>query len=189
MSHGWMLRVAFAWNDWLQHVGAGAIVDPNNLVGGTNRSGLVASDAGINAQWQFNVGAAVEVPPGFLVAGNLYGRQGFPLLYGVDVTTYDLNPLSSPSLQIGPVGAYRLPSVVLLDLHVERPIAMGSAVTVTPMIDCFNVANSHTILGRDGNAGAYDATMTPAFTPNPSFDAPSEQLSDRLFRLGVRVTF
>ena len=189
MSHGWMMRVGFAWNDWVQHVGAGAIVDPNNLVGGTNRSGPVASDAGINSQWQFNVSGAVEAPFGFLVAGNFYGRQGFPLLYDVAVTTYDLNPLSSPDLQIGPVGAYRLPDVFLLDLHVERPIAIGPAITVTPMLDCFNVANSHTILARDGNVGTYDVTMTPVLKPNPNFNAPGELLSDRLFRFGVRVTF
>jgi Carboxypeptidase regulatory-like domain len=194
MSQGWMLRVGFAWNDWQQHVGAGAIVDPNNLVGGTNRSGpAVENDSAnsiwINSTWQFNVSGAVQAPFGFLVAGNFYGRQGFPLLYDVAVTTYDLNPLSSPVLQIGPVGAYRLPDVFLLDLHVERPIAIGPAITVTPMIDCFNAANSHTVLTRDGNVGTYDVTMVPVLTPNPKFNAPGELLSDRLFRFGVRVTF
>ena len=40
-SHGWMARVSFGYNNSQQHIGPGAIVDPNNEVPGTNASGPV----------------------------------------------------------------------------------------------------------------------------------------------------
>ena len=63
LSHGWMLRASFAYNDWQQHVGPGAIVDPNNMAGGTNASGPVV-EGNINSKWQFNVSGMVLLPAG-----------------------------------------------------------------------------------------------------------------------------
>ena len=195
LSHGWMLRASFAYNDWQQHVGPGAIVDPNNWAGGSNASGPVVQPAGnkfgtvyINAKWQFNVSGMVQLPLGIETSANFYGRQGFPVVYSVTEFTHDIR-FSQPFTQIGQVGAYRLPSAFLLALHVEKLFRIGSAVTISPMVDCFNVANSHTVLQRDGFVGAYDATTTPTFVQNPNFNAPAELLSNRVFRGGVRVAF
>ncbi len=71
LSHGWMLRASFAYNDWQQHVGPGAIVDPNNLAGGINASGPVVEPIGanyINSTWQFNVSGMVQLPLGIEAA-------------------------------------------------------------------------------------------------------------------------
>ena len=84
LSHGWMARVSFAYNDWQQHIGPGAIVNPNNEVPGTNATGPVV-ESGINATWQFNVSGMVELPLGIAAGVNLFGRQGFPTLYSVEV--------------------------------------------------------------------------------------------------------
>ena len=46
LSHGWMLRASFAYNDWRQHIGPGAIVDPNNTVPNPNVSGPVVEATG-----------------------------------------------------------------------------------------------------------------------------------------------
>ena len=61
--------------------------------------------------------------------------------------------------------------------------------TVTPLLDCFNVANSHTVLGRDGRVGDWDNGAEEPFEPAEQFNAVSERLSDRTFRVGVRVSF
>ena len=37
--NGWMARVSFAYNDWQQQIGPGAIVNPNDETPGTNASG------------------------------------------------------------------------------------------------------------------------------------------------------
>ena len=41
---------------------------------------------------------------------------------------------------------------------------------MTPSLDCFNVANSHTVLQRIGRVGKYDATgATPDIYPGAQF--------------------
>jgi hypothetical protein len=196
LSHGWMLRASFAYNDWRQQVGPGAIVDPNNAVGGSNASGPVVQGSGnkfgtvfINSKWQFNVSGFAELPLGIVAGANFFGRQGYPIVYHVTALTYQSNFMTDN--QIGQVGAYRLPNVFLLDLHVQKPFHIGPKVTVSPTLDCFNAANSRTVLQRDGFVGAYDATITqaPAFGQNPNFNAPAEILSSRVFRGGIQITF
>ncbi|MEP6995410.1 MAG: TonB-dependent receptor [Acidobacteriota bacterium] len=188
LSHGWMLRASFAYNDWRQNVGPGAILNPNNMTGGTNASGPVV-DGSVNSKWQFNISGLVQLPFGIGASANLFGRQGFPVLYNVQVITNDFNLFADPHIQIGAVGAYRLPAVYLLDLHVQKLFRIGTAVTISPVLDCFNVANSHTVLRREGFVGSYDATQEQAFNPNRGFNAPGELLSKRVFRGGARIAF
>ncbi len=157
------------------------------MAGGSNASGLVV-EGNINSTWQFNVSGMVQLPLGIETSANFYGRQGFPVLYFVSVFTNNSNnPL--PNIQIGEVGAYRLPSVFVLDLHIERLFRIGSTVTVIPVLDCLNAANSHIVLQRDGSVGFYDAASAPAFGQNPNFNAPYELVSNRVFRGGVRIAF
>ncbi len=93
-------------------------------------------------------------------------------------------------LQIGDVDAYRNSDVYQLDLHLERPFRIGPWFTVTPALDCFNAVNSHTVLQRVGRVGTYNATRDPpVFQPDDSFNGTIERLSDRTFRLGVRISF
>jgi hypothetical protein len=186
-SHGWMARVSFAYNDWQQHIGPGAIVNPNNEVPGTNVSGPVVVGS-INATWQFNVSGMVALPLGIEAGVNLFGRQGFPTPYGILVFTNDLR-YSVPLIQIGPVTRYRTPNVYQLDLQLSKAFPIGSTVTVIPQFACFNLLNSRTVLARDGFVGTYDATVTPAFEPAPEFNAVAQILSNRVFRGGVRITF
>jgi hypothetical protein len=199
LSHGWSLRASFAYNDWTQTVGPGAIVNPNNLRTGTNASGDVVEIAGragavgagsfINSKWQFNVSGTILLPLEVTAAANVFGRQGFPTLYFVKAISRDAAGRETIPLQIGSVDSYRNPDVYELDLHVERPFRFGSRLTVTPALDCFNVANSQTILQRAGTAGTYDLRKTPAFVQTPNFNDPIERLSDRTFRLGMRIVF
>lgn len=195
LSHGWSLRAGFGYNNWRKNVGPGAIVDPNNLLGGSNASGANTGDAFsrfgtvfINSKWQFNVSSMVQLPMGINIAANFFGRQGFVLPYFVNVLTHDTNA-SSPDIQIGQVDSYRLPDVYQLDLRIEKLLRIGSRVTVTPSLDCFNVADSHTVLGRDGFVGSWDHGADEPFSPADQFNAVSERLSDRTFRVGVRVSF
>jgi hypothetical protein len=192
LRHGWMLRASFAYNDWQQQVGPGAIVDPNNMAGGSNASGPVVEQTGdkygpifINAKWQFNVSGMVQLPLGVEAAANLFGRQGYPMVYAVQAFTHDAAD-SQPFLQIGQVAAYRLPNVFVLDLHLERSFAIGPAIAISPMLDCFNAANSRTVLQRYGLVGSYNAGE---FTPDKSFNNPIERLNSRVFRGGARIAF
>ena len=111
-SNGWMLRVSFAYNNWRQQLGPGAIVDPNNEVPGTNAGGPIVED-GINATWQFNVSGTVELPLAIRAGVNLFGRQGFPILYYVEAVTNDTRdtpPADPDRLRHGLPRAERLPA-------------------------------------------------------------------------------
>lgn len=197
LSHGWMARVSFAYNDWQQHIGPGAIVDPNNVSPGSNANGPVVESGGvgngfgdtiINATWQFNVSGMVELPLGIQAGVSLFGRQGFPTPYYVEAATHD-DYFTQPALQIGQATDYRTPNVYVLDLQLSKTFLIGSRVAVSPVVDCFNVLNSHTVLARNGRVGSYDATQTPAFAPADDFNAVVETLPGRTVRFGVRVAF
>ena len=192
-SDGWMLRVAFAYNNPRQQIGAGGIVDPNNVMPGVNASGPVV-DGVINATWQFNVSGVVRLPFGIQGSVNFFGRQGFPILYYVNVETNDTAD-SMPQLQIGSPTAYRTPNVYQLDVQLARDFVFGGWLTVTPTIACFNLIGSHTVLARDGNVGDYNgknsqnASPLPNFTPSETFNAVVEAMSGRTIRGGVRIAF
>lgn len=185
-SHGWMARVSFAYNDWLQHIGRGAIINPNNEVPGTNASGPVV-ESGINATWQFNVSGMVELPLGIAAGVNLFGRQGFPIDYFVEVATGDPKG-NVPLIQIGPVTRYRTPNVYVLDVQISKAFRIGSAVTVVPEFDCFNLLNSHTVMGRNSDVGFYDAA-TQNLEYFGDFNTVAWTLPSRTFRGGVRISF
>jgi hypothetical protein len=195
-SRGWMLRGSFAYNDWRKRVGVGAIVDPNNKVGGTNASGAVVepvfassrASIFINSKWQFNLSGLAELPFHIVAGANFFGRQGFALPYYVKVATHDTAG-SRPNIQIGAVDDYRLPDVFEIDLHLERPFRIGQKLTVRASLDCFNAANSHTVLLRDENVGTWNTAKSPAFSPSPGFNQATETLEGRVFRGGVRISF
>jgi hypothetical protein len=187
LSHGWMLRASAAWNDWRQHVAPEAIFDPNfreaNLDGDVATPGFVRT----NSRWQFNISGLYQLPGGITVAGNFFGREGFPQRYVVEVRTHDVAS-SMPRVLIGRMGDHRLENVYELDLRLEKEFLLGR-VRVVPSLDAFNVTNENMVLARVGLVGSYDATRARRFVQNPRFNQIAEVESPRIFRAGVRVSF
>jgi len=197
LSHGWMLRGSFAFNDWKKHVGSGAVFNPNNIRGGSNEDGGAVVEPSnnqsksfvfINAKWQFNVSGFVQLPLALRLGANFFGRQGYVIPYSVRVVTHDRR-FSQPILQIGRADDFRLPDVYQLDLRLERVFQIGSRVTASPSVDCFNVLDSRTVLQRVPNVGTYDAESDPNFEQNPFFNLVNERLASRTFRIGIRISF
>ena len=123
---------------------------------------------------------------------NLFGRQGFPIPYCVDAVTNDTADNSQPSIQIGQATDYRTPNVYVLDLQLSKTFVIGSRVAVSPVVACFNVLNSHTVLARNGSVGTYDAdddARRSLRTPDDdrTFNNAIETLSGRTVRGGVRI--
>ena len=186
-SNGWMLRVGVGYNNWRRQVGAAGIVNPNNEVPGTNASGPIV-DGNINATWQFNVSGFVQLPLAIQAGVNVFGRQGFPIPYFVEVDPHDTRG-NLPDLQIGSATDYRTPNVYQVDLQLSRDFVIASRVTVTPIFACFNLLNSHTVLARDGWVGGFNAEDSPVFDPNPGFNSVAEALGNRTVRGGLRISF
>jgi hypothetical protein len=182
-SHGWMARASFAYNDWRQHIGSGAIVNPNDESPGVNSSGPV-----ITATWQFNVSGSVELPLGISAGVNVFGRQGFPIPYFVGVETND-SRLNAYGLQVGTLEDHRLSSVYQVDLQIARAFRVGASITVIPQFACFNLLDRQTALDRDGFMGFYDAQAEPIFVPNDGFNHVFQYMHPRVYRGGVRITF
>ncbi len=177
-----MARVSFAYNDWQQHIGSGAIVNPNNETPGVNSSGPV-----FNATWQFNVSGSVELPLGVSAGLNFFGRQGFPIAYFVDVQTND-SQLRSYGLQVGKLGDHRLPNLYQLDLQIAKAIQFGP-ITIIPQFACFNLLDSRTVLDRNGRMGGYDVRSDAELRARRFFNLVFEEMHPRVYRGGVRITF
>ena len=58
-----------------------------------------------------------------------------------------------------------------------------------PEFDCFNLLDSHTVLGRDGYVGAYDAAAGTPWTTFNYLNDVYATLPGRTFRGGVRIAF
>jgi len=191
-SDGWMARVSFAWNDPRQHIGPGAINDPNNEAPGVNVSGPVLYGGQINAGWQFNVSGSFPLPWGIAGGLNLFGRQGFPADYSVIVLTGGEDSVFHVSnIQIGEATDYRTPNAFVADLQLSKTFLVDR-VAITPSFDCFNFFNKRTILGRGLAVGTYDASDfvdSPTFHGDENFNTPYDILATRVYRVGMRVAF
>ncbi|MGA7992501.1 MAG: carboxypeptidase regulatory-like domain-containing protein [Thermoanaerobaculia bacterium] len=193
LSNNWMMRASFGYNDWRQYLSAESIVNRNNLLGGTNDSGglAVASDSsnpGYDAKWQFNLTGLYQLPLGLNVGANFLARQGYSIPYYVRVRARDAFGSSNRySIQIGRVDDYRLDNVYELDMRLEKAFPIGP-VQVTGSVDVFNVTNSSAVTYRDNRVGDFDARGS-VFTPNPTFNQPTQVQSPRIVRIGARIAF
>jgi hypothetical protein len=187
LSHGWMARASAAWNDWKQHVGPGAVFDPNDRETNLDGDAATGGFARINARWQFNVSGLCELPWGLAASANFFGREGFPQRYFVRVQTHDVAQ-NVADILVGQIGDHRLGNVYELDLRLEKTLAVGP-LRVVPSLDVFNITNENTVLSRRSRIGTFDPKRTPAFQQFAFFDQITEVQSPRILRAGVRISF
>jgi hypothetical protein len=208
LSSGWMARASFAYNDAKQNVGQGACVDPTNgfyssgedsVPGACEDGGLLAPNAGggsgafgfvnLQSKWQFNVSGAYQLPLGFTVAGNFYGREGYPIAYYV-VDNGSQDGISRRSY-VTPISQERYSWAHQLDLRLDKNIPITSTVSATIAVDMFNVFNDITVTQRNAqlagkpyignaatNASKVNGTQTIFETQAP-----------RILRFSGRISF
>ena len=196
LSNRWMMRGSFSYNDWTQKSGSTGCYDLNNQLS-TNFGASCPSDdivapraAGsgaksnvfINAKWNFNVSGMYQLPLGFNVAGNIYGRQGYPYVHYVQVNPGDdYGPRQIITDRTGnPIGAKldgeRYDNVYNVDLRLEKVIELRP-LQVSLALDVFNVLNSDTVIQRNGRVN------------QSTFNRIEEVQAPRVLRLGARITF
>lgn len=194
LSHNWMVRASFGWNDFRQFITQADITDPNNLwgVGGQNDNNTLAVGYSskaylfINGSWQFNVTGLYQFPLGVNLGANFFGRQGYPFLPYVRVLTGDIAD-NRPRILIGKAGDFRLDNLYQLDLRLEKTFTIGR-VAITPAAEVFNVINSGTVLQRYSRVGTWD-NSTGTLKTDLNFNSIQETQSPRILRLGMRVAF
>jgi hypothetical protein len=185
MSSNWMGRVAFSLQDWKQHYGPNAILNPNRYDLDANEDGaaMVVRSAGSgktfyqNAHWQVAANALYLLPAGFEIAGSVFGRQGYP---NPIYLTLDAGALDS-SLRILADGTQiddnRFPDLWNFDLRLAKNLKLGGRANLTLSAEMFNVFNSGTELKRIADASA------------SSYGRLDEILAPRIVRFGAKLGF
>ena len=195
LSNKWMARIAFSFNNYVEHFGPGAIQNPTrtdstsggNLSGPQVDGGQVAPRSGgsgkgdifYNAKWQLNANGFYQLPMDFELGANLFGRQGYamPLIVrasaGADGA---VRALATPT-----VDENRYPNLWDLDLRLAKIFKISSGPSFAPRIivsaDLFNVFNSDTVLSRNRQFGS------------AAYRSINEILSPRILRVGVKFQF
>jgi len=187
LANRWMARAGFSLNNAREHYDPQALrdwtgnptpTDTEPLRDGGQfapRSGGSGSgDVFINAKWSINANAMYQLPANFEVGGNVFGRQGYPLPAFVNAS---LGLDGTQRVLVTPeIDTIRLPNTWDLDLRVAKAFGPNRS-RVRVIGDLFNVLNANTAVVRQRNLAA------------TNYNALAQNLSPRIFRLGVVVGF
>jgi hypothetical protein len=208
LSHQWMMRGNFSWNDWTWNVPSGSIANPQEFFtnpfgysGGSrdgdqvvfcegNKSGAKA-DVCPSSQWSYSWNGLYQVAPdrgwGFNVSAAINGHQGYPNAYHVQARRQGFNNTSKALVMAARrPDEFRNDDVHVLDLRLEKEFRFDRF-GVTVGVDCFNALNSGTVLQRQTQLSyPTDVNQNDLST---SGDFVREVVSPRIFRLGARFSF
>jgi hypothetical protein len=203
LSNQWMMRgyVQYGEGDWDIPTSYFANNDPNILI--PDNQGTIASNASVDgalkveqaggqnnadiwmqASWAYNVNGMYQFAPnrayGFNIVANIYGREGYPIPYFVNVNPGDgINrSISANEVALGEIDAFRTDDLLIIDFRIEKEFAASGNTSLTLSIDGFNLLNEASVLSRASRnlnastAGNLNETMAP-----------------RIWRLGARLNW
>jgi hypothetical protein len=188
LSNKWMGRVGFALNNARDHFESNAgRYDTNGnptptlnepLVDGGQFAPSSSASSGsgtvyMNARWQFNANGMYQAPLGIEASANVFGRQGYPF------PLFRQQALGGESLPVHitpTIDYFRYDSVWDTDVRAARAFKFGT-VTLRVVGDVFNLFNANTVLVRNNNV------------LSTTFNQIAQNLSPRIFRLGLEVKF
>jgi hypothetical protein len=187
LSNRWMMRLAAGYNDHTEHFDGTPRQDTGQLTafdasplqnggqfGADISGGSGFGDVVMNGKWMVNLNGLYQVGWGVEVAANLFGKQGTPYPIYRAVT---LGQDGSNRVMINPgVDQVRFDDLWNLDLRLAKNLSIGPA-SVMFAADLFNVFNSNTEINRVRNAGS------------TTFQRLTQNLSPRIFRFGMRLSF
>ena len=185
LSNKWMARVAITLQDWTNHFNGPAAFynnpNPTDLDTQIDGSQVVRQGTGsgkalyIGAKWQAAANAMYQLPAGFELAANFYGRQGYPQPIYIQVNTGAFEGTTNV-LAVADSDEKRLPDLYNLDLRLAKNMRLAST-NLTLSVEAFNVFNANTDLNRNVNAGA------------ATYNRLEEIQAPRIVRFGVRFNF
>jgi hypothetical protein len=188
LSNRWMVRGNVSWQDWTWNVPDSELQDATPFLGIGQDGDPVLQGSGtgsgskggvyINSDWSYSVNGLYQVAPdrpwGFNLAGNLTGREGYPIPYFARVSRNNIP--GSTSVQIAGADEFRNPDIHVLDGRVEKEFTF-SDVGLTLGVDVFNLLNESYVLQRQHRLGIGTTNNV------------TEILSPRIFRVGARLSF
>ena len=196
LSNRWQTRVAFSLNDWREYVdGPNAFQNPTHTDSTTGPSGVAGTLSGsfidggqiaprsggsgkgdifYNARWQFNANGFYQLPGGFDIGANIFGRQGYvqPLIFQTSAGgDGSVRALATPTLD-----AVRYPNLWDVDLRLAKTVTI-TRVKFLLSADLFNVLNVGTTLAQNRNLAS------------GAFGTINDIISPRIARVGVKFQF
>jgi hypothetical protein len=183
LANRWMARAAFSLNSWKDHIGAGGIVNPSRIdldpqIDGSQHMEFSAGSGKnyyASAKWQVSANGMYQLPAGFEVAANLFGRQGYPKPVYMQLDTGALDG-TVKVLAVSQTDQIRLKNLWDLDLRLAKGIKFGGA-NLTVAGELFNAFNANTELYRNPDASA------------TAFNRLDEILAPRILRVSARLSF
>ncbi len=202
LSHRWMMRGSFSFNDYTESCGAGSFGNPTAALpavaaasGGPGAcpggqyapqsagSGAFGNDF-ISSKWQFNVTGAYVAPWDINLGASFTGRQGYAAALREAVTGLNTGTIN---VVLDPIGTVRFDNVYELDLRVAKDFRLPRGIGLTVSGDLFNAPNQRTILQRETlvlqNANGGAGGSRSAGWRITELQAP------RVWRLGGKFTF
>jgi hypothetical protein len=184
-----MLRGNLSWQDWTWNIPDSELEDPTPLLGGNQDGDPVLQGSGtgsgakggvyINSNWSYSVNGLYQIAPdrpwGFNVAGNLTGREGYPVPYFRRLNRNGIPVAANVQATTDP-DEFRNDDINVFDARVEKEFTF-SDFGLTLGVDVFNVLNENFVLQRRHQ------------TNIPQTNNVTEILSPRIFRLGARLSF
>ena len=197
MSNKWFARAALSYNDWHENVGPGAVQNPTRTdrtggQSGSTQSGLAGpqvdggqlaprssgsgkGDIFYNARWQFVVNGLYQLPANFEIGTSLFARQGYvyPVILRISAGGDGAQRvMASPNID-----DKRYDTVWTADFRLANKVKLGGKSSADITLDLFNAFNNNMILGRNRQANS------------SAFGTPTDVLSPRILRLGLRLNF
>ena len=192
LSNKWFARVALSYNNYVEHPGSGAIQNPTRtdttggllaFAGAQVDGGAFAPRSGgsgkgdifFNAKWQLNMNALYQLPMGFDLGGNLFGRQGYARPFYLRISAGQdgaQRVLATPGIDDN-----RYPSLWDFDLRLGKIITIAGPLKLNLAAEIFNVMNSNT------------ETVRTRQLNSSAFGTLNEILSPRILRVTAGIKF
>jgi hypothetical protein len=166
----WMLNGSLAFSDARDHYTSPASYeDPTTIPFSDN-----AQISSNSSRWVVNLSGLYKLPWEVNVGLNYFARQGFPFVRTI-LSPSRANRAGTIQIPLEPIGESRLAALQLLDLKVEKFIALPRGVRVSASVDVFNLANANTALVLRSQQNATNANQV------------SMILAPRIARFGLRL--
>jgi hypothetical protein len=154
--------------------GVNDLNDPNVTM---YSKGIIGNDSEV----AFRLSGSYELPYAITLAGSLVANGGYPYQSTYQITrafaaTQGVTlTRATQTVSLSPRGDERYPSVVLLDLRIDRAFRFGSR-SIRPYADFFNITNADTIVRHNVGVGG-------------SYLGPAEIVAPRIIRVGFALNF
>ena len=134
----------------------------------------------VNSRWLLRLSGMVQLPLGFNLSAVFSAREGYVKPTYVTVTIPGIGStklFGNPDGGGGKYGDYRLPSMYVVNMRIEKTFPVMERASVAIAVDAFNLLNSAHAMKQDSVIGS------------PTFNQDQRILDPRVIRVGIRFSF